>query len=823
VERRTTAAAAAALLLLAIVPSPARAIPGLWGTNGKVHAVVESDGILYLGGNFTQILLPTGSLVQLDLVDGEHSPAFPSAIGDIYCIVPDGAGGWYVGGSFTHIGGLPRRNLAHVHPDFTVDDWNPSPDNSVDHVVVHGSTVYVAGDFFNIAGVARSRLAAFDAATGLVTAWDPSPDHDVEALAADGGTVYVGGRFANVGGAPRDFLAALDGATGAATAWNPDPNSTVHSIAVMGPNVYAGGAFSAIDGQSRSHLAALDAATGAPTSWDPGADGTVHLLVPNESSLYVVGYFDTIGTNASPRTRIAEIDRTTGTATTWNPGVFAYAVARRGTVVYLGGSFTGIGSTARRGLAAVDATFGTLVQPWNPRAYDWGPNGTAVCRAIAVAESSVVAGGSFVCAGETAVSRSHLAAIDLATGLPTAWNPSANDIVLDLELSGNGTLYAGGLFSSVGAQSRDLLAEIDLATGAPTGWAPPFVGSDVTAVHAVARSGNTVYAGGKFVIGGATGVSHNLAAFDAVTGSPVPSTLPQVKPSRVRALLVEGSALYLGGDFTTVGGLPRSRLASLDRTTGAVTSWDPDVTGVSWPTPAVEALVSDGSTLFVGGSFTAVGGQSRLGLAALDLPTGAATGWDPQGDAFVVNALALDGSTLYAGGLFGSLGGQTRVNFAGLDVTTAAATSWAPVPNTTIFNSFAETNALAVSGSSIYAGGTFIGIDGVPATGVFASSPGATDAPDIAKESTGALRLACSPNPFRSATTIRFTLPEAARVRLEVFDVTGRRLDVPVRDVWMEAGTHSLSYRGGDLPAGVYFYRVQAGEREESDRLLIVR
>jgi len=185
--------------------------------------------------------------------------------------------------------------------------------------------------------------------------------------------------------------------------------------------------------------------------------------------------------------------------------------------------------------------------------------------------------------------------------------------------------------------------------------------------------------------------------------------------------------------------------------------------------------------------------------------------------------LALDGSTLYAGGIFGSLGGQPRVNFAGLDVATAAATSWAPVPVSTMYSVYVETSAFAVSGSNVYGAGIFMGIDGRPATGLFRSEPAVTDARPIAEPAAGALQLRCSPNPFAAATTIAFTLPEAARVRLEVFDVAGRRVNVPVRDTWMEAGSHSVGFHGSRLPTGVYFYRVQAAEREESDRLLIVR
>jgi hypothetical protein len=72
------------------------------------------------------------------------------------------------------------------------------------------------------------------------------------------------------------------------------------------------------------------------------------------------------------------------------------------------------------------------------------------------------------------------------------------------------------------------------------------------------------------------------------------------------------------------------------------------------------------------------------------------------------------------------------------------------------------------------------------------------------------------PNPFTHATTLRFDLPVPAQVRLAVFDVQGRLRSV-VANGWFPAGTHALTWSGGDadgarLGPGVYFYALQAGD-----------
>jgi hypothetical protein len=63
------------------------------------------------------------------------------------------------------------------------------------------------------------------------------------------------------------------------------------------------------------------------------------------------------------------------------------------------------------------------------------------------------------------------------------------------------------------------------------------------------------------------------------------------------------------------------------------------------------------------------------------------------------------------------------------------------------------------------------------------------------------------PNPFNPSTTIRYTLPEAGQVRLEVFDVTGRRVAL-LRDQLMPSGSYSDIFDATMLSSGVYLYRL---------------
>jgi hypothetical protein len=83
------------------------------------------------------------------------------------------------------------------------------------------------------------------------------------------------------------------------------------------------------------------------------------------------------------------------------------------------------------------------------------------------------------------------------------------------------------------------------------------------------------------------------------------------------------------------------------------------------------------------------------------------------------------------------------------------------------------------------------------------------------------------PNPFNPSTTISYYLPEAARVRLEIFDVAGRRI-VCLMDGNKERGNHSAVWNGAaesgePAAAGLYIYRLTAGRETLSRKMVLVR
>ncbi len=281
-----------------------------WVTDGNVYAsLLSPDGrILYLGGDFKNVGPNTGHGVPIDTVTGKPLPSFPRVEGDVYSCVPDGAGGWFIGGDFNEVAGVARNRIAHILPDLTLDgSFGPGADGPVRTLLLSGNTLYAGGEFSSIGGQPLSYIVALDAdpaspAYGQATGFKPGADGSVWTLALSGNTLYAGGGFTSIGGQPRDYIAALDAdpaspAYGQATGFNPDADSSVWTLALTGDTLYVGGWFTSIGGQPRNRIAALDADPASPAygkamGFNPDANGAVLTIAHSGTTLYAGGLFN---------------------------------------------------------------------------------------------------------------------------------------------------------------------------------------------------------------------------------------------------------------------------------------------------------------------------------------------------------------------------------------------------------------------------------------------------------------------------------------------------------------------------------------------------
>lgn len=253
---------------------------------------------------------------------------------------------------------------------------------------------------------------------------------------------------------------------------------------------------------------------------------------------------------------------------------------------------------------------------------------------------------------------------------------------------GSGGIFIGGNLLRTGSAGTHGLTRIRADKTIDARWEVRFDGD----VNALVVRDNTLFAAGSFTT--VDGVSRTkLAAFDTRDRSLLPWQA-QIAGNVVVALAADANMLYLGGDFRTVQGVPRRNLAALNLVSGAVGSLIGNANGM------VRTLVSDESTLFVGGDFGRIGPlpSERKHVAAFDVASGALLSFDPGSDARV-RALALAGNRLYVGGEFNQLAGAQRLGLGAVDKGVG-----------TIVGEFdpevdGYIHALAASESKIYAGG----------------------------------------------------------------------------------------------------------------------
>jgi hypothetical protein len=78
------------------------------------------------------------------------------------------------------------------------------------------------------------------------------------------------------------------------------------------------------------------------------------------------------------------------------------------------------------------------------------------------------------------------------------------------------------------------------------------------------------------------------------------------------------------------------------------------------------------------------------------------------------------------------------------------------------------------------------------------------------------------PNPFNPSTTIRYSIPELTHVTLQVYNTLGQEV-ARLIDRELEAGNHQLTFDATHLPSGVYIYRLQAGDRVDNKKLMLLK
>ena len=194
-------------------------------------------------------------------------------------------------------------------------------------------------------------------------------------------------------------------------------------------------------------------------------------------------------------------------------------------------------------------------------------NGTV--WAVKIVGDTVYIGGDFSLVRSSSGSsqvRNNLAAITISTGVVTSWRADTNSIVYAIDGNSN-NLWIGGAFTTIASVSRNRIASVNTATAAVRSGVDPNANGTVRKLH---RTGGNVYIGGSFTAIDGTSMRH-LVRIATGDGSVDLSWNPNPNhPVTGIDLPSAGDIVYVGGSFTTMGGQPHNYVVGLSPTDASV-------------------------------------------------------------------------------------------------------------------------------------------------------------------------------------------------------------------------------------------------------------
>jgi hypothetical protein len=362
--------------------------------------------------------------------------------------------------------------------------------------------------------------------------------------------------------------------------------------------------------------------------------------------------------------------------------------------VIIGGNHTAAGNVKASRIASYDGT--------NWQALNNGMGAGAQVSVLAADGTNLYAGGTFNNADNSG-------ATNIARWDGTSWYPLGSGVagfVFAIKPIGT-NLYVGGWYTAAGG-----IAASNIARWNGSGWSALGTGlASSTLLPAAARAiesdGTNLYVGGYFTSAGGV-MASNIARWNGSDWSALGTGLN----GYVHALLFKGGKLYAGGTFTN---------ASLNVTNLA--AWDGN-TWSSWggADRRVREIVSRDSNIYVGGEFTSVGGVSASRVAKWDginwSPLGSGLqGFGISGTALGVFRMAFDAAgRLYAAGCFNLAGNVGASHVAGWD-----GTNWFALGATTskgVTHYDRSVKCFCPDGTNFYAGGVFTEAGNVIVNGI---------------------------------------------------------------------------------------------------------
>ncbi|NMC64364.1 MAG: hypothetical protein GYA55_14465 [SAR324 cluster bacterium] len=538
-----------------------------------------------------------------------------------------------------------EQNNSGVETDYS---WFNFSGVSVNTIAIVNSTVYIGCNFKNLSGDPSATLVAYLDTTTYPPSWKALggglQGNAVHSLKAYNNYLYVGGEFESAGGLEgTKNIAAWDLVNQKWIALGNGLDNKVLALEVYESTIYAGGAFS-------GYLSKWDSSISSWININSTLNGEVRALAtdPVTTTQIIVGGAFTEADGTPLTAYIARLSGNTWSAISStdvpNGPVNAIAISSNSDKnIYIGGEFTSVGNISGTNHIAYNH-----LSTWSALSTSQELNG--VVRSLAFNGNTLLIGGDFL---EATIPAFHVARFIEGGSFfyPMDYSANANYTVRTIVVDSS-VPYVGGDFSSfAGNPNINKVAKLDVMQWVGLGSFPK--AAIEGEIHAMEFYQNELYIGGDFQNAGGIEAADYLARFDGANWNAVLQDSNSFTPinKTVRALMVVGEKLYIGGDFHT-------DQSSIGYEYNYLTSFKKDSSGSSWVSlgnvplggPVHTLAKGTGEGIFVGGKFDTTNDQNlkRDHVAYWD-----GTAWFSLGSGVFENtieALVLVNGTLYAGG-----------------------------------------------------------------------------------------------------------------------------------------------------------------------------
>jgi hypothetical protein len=518
------------------------------------------------------------------------------------------------------------------------------------------------------------------------------PNGPVKSIVLHDTTVILGGEFDQIAPFTGSFV-RIDTATASVDQNYFKVNGPVYVMErdTLG-RMYVGGSFNRAGNTTVSNLFRLLPDGTFDPSFIYVVDGPVYSLLI-DSLLYIGGDFSYI--NGEPRNNLAAVRLDSGYVSPFdsnvNGPVYCMALDTFFDAIVIGGDFTQVGPYNPPYLAKVERISGF---PFHTNAIPWTalPNCDGPVHDMVLLYNRLLFGGEFQNFAST--NRPGLARLDIYYGTITPADAQINGFVYDIQMVDT-LCYIAGKFNSVLGQPRSNVACIKPMLDSLYGWNP---GTNGVVLKMEPVDSLRLFLGGDFSLVGGDTCTRGAIVSRSDSFAVVANWNPKCNDTVFAACRDTFGRLYVGGAFYALGGVERNNLCAVSTVSGMATAWNPN------PNDAVNTLTLDGDSLYFAGDFTAVNGVQRGRIAAVDLIGDSLLPFNP-GTNGVIRTIAVTDSLVYAGGNFTSFGGAPRNNIGKVSKSTSQPINWNA-------NCLGTVNSILVTPSWIYVAGYFSTIGG---------------------------------------------------------------------------------------------------------------